>query len=120
MFSMNIPNYSWGDVVLTTSYLINRMPTRALNYVSPLNCLKKHFPFYCLTPEIPLKVFGCTSYVHKVGPLRSKLEPRAENCVFIEYDPKKKGYKCFNPTTQKAHVSMDVSFIEDQPFFSQT
>ena len=30
MFYMNIPKYLWGDVILTASYLINRMPTKIL------------------------------------------------------------------------------------------
>lgn len=41
MFSMNIPKYFWGDAVLTASYLINRMPTRVLQYTYPLNCFQK-------------------------------------------------------------------------------
>ena len=32
MFESNVPKYLWGDAVLTATYLINRMPTRVLNY----------------------------------------------------------------------------------------
>ena len=35
MFSMNIPKYFSGEVILTTSDLINRMPTRVLKYNTP-------------------------------------------------------------------------------------
>lgn len=44
MFSMHIPKYLWGDAILTASYLINRMPTRVLQYVTPLDYFKKTFP----------------------------------------------------------------------------
>ena len=43
MFYMNLPKYLWGDV-LTTSYLINRMPFKVLQYSTPLECLKIFFP----------------------------------------------------------------------------
>ncbi|XP_062107930.1 lysine-specific demethylase JMJ26-like isoform X2 [Humulus lupulus] len=43
MLYMNMPKYLWGDVVLTASYLINRMPTRVLQYTTPLSCFKKFF-----------------------------------------------------------------------------
>ena len=36
MFSINVPKYLWEDAILTASYLINRMPTRVLNYSTPL------------------------------------------------------------------------------------
>lgn len=43
MFSMHVPKYFWSDAVLTALYLINRMPTRVLNYSTPLDYLKKKF-----------------------------------------------------------------------------
>jgi hypothetical protein len=44
MFESNVPKFLWGDAVLTASYLINRMPTRVLNYLTPLNVFKNLFP----------------------------------------------------------------------------
>ena len=67
--------------------------------------------------DLSLKVFGCTAFVHIHYNSQSKLDPRAEKCIFIGYAPNQKGYKCFNTTTKKLYVSMDVTFLEDQPFF---
>jgi len=119
MFSMHVPKYLWGDAILTATYLINRMPTRILKYITPLECFKNFFPECRLFSDLPLKIFGCTVYVHIPSRLRSKLDPRAEKCVFIGYAPYKKGYKCYNPQTKKTFVSMDVSFVESQPYFEQ-
>ena len=82
MFYMNIPKYLWGDAILIASYLINKIPTKVLKYTTPLECLKKVFPKSRINSELPLKIFGCTAYVHIPKRLRSKLDPRAEKYVW--------------------------------------
>ena len=67
--------------------------------------------------DLTLKVFGCIVFVHLPNHNRSKLDPRAEKCVFISYASNKKGYKCYNTQTKNIYVSMDVYFIEDKYFF---
>ena len=76
MFSMNIPKYLWGDAVLIATYLINRMPTQVLNYSTPLESLKKIFSSIRVSSNLPLKIFGCTAYVHLSSKGWSKLDPR--------------------------------------------
>ena len=39
--------------------------------------------------------------------------------VFISYAPNQKGYKCYNPLTQKTVVFMNVTFLESQKYFLQ-
>ncbi|KAJ0048163.1 hypothetical protein Pint_16235 [Pistacia integerrima] len=107
MFTMNIPKKLWGDAILTTCYLINS---------TPLKFLKKNFPHLRNMTMMDLKTFGCTVFVHIPTHLRSKLDPRAERCVFLGYAPNKRGYKCLNPKTGKIYFSMDVVFLE-KPFF---
>ena len=105
MFSMNIPRYFWGEVILIASYLINRMPTRFLKYSTLLECFQKIFPLSRMYSNLPLKVFGCIVFVHLPNHNRSKLDQKvfgcivlaAEKCVFIGYASNQKGYKCYNP-----------------------
>ncbi|KAI5350809.1 hypothetical protein L3X38_003700 [Prunus dulcis] len=47
-----------------------------------------------------------------------KLDPRAENCVFIGYAPYQKGYRCYHPPSQKVYTSMDVVFRKHDIYFS--
>lgn len=79
-----------GDAILTASYLINRMPTKILQYITPLESSKKSFPESRINSALPLKIFGCTAYVHIPKRSRSKLDPRAEKCIFLGYPPNKK------------------------------
>jgi hypothetical protein len=59
-----------------------------------------------------LRVFGYIAYVHVLDEKRSKLDPKADKCIFIGYSLEQKGYKCFNPSTRKLQVSRDVVFDE--------
>ena len=57
-------------------------------------------------------MFGCLAYVHIPVELRSKLDPKAEKCIFVGYLEEQKGYRCYKPLTRKVVVSRDVIFDE--------
>uniref|UniRef100_A0A2N9G3F2 Reverse transcriptase Ty1/copia-type domain-containing protein n=1 Tax=Fagus sylvatica TaxID=28930 RepID=A0A2N9G3F2_FAGSY len=105
------------DAVLTAAYLINRMPSKVLQFQTPLQSLSKTHSLPTLL-QIPPKVFGCVCYVHIHKQHRSKLDPRAQKCIFLGYSTTQKGYKCYHPPSTKILVSMDVTFLEDQAYFS--
>ena len=67
--------------------------------------------FYGRKPGLAhLKVFGCLAYVHVPTKVRSKLDPKAEKCVFVGYSEEKKRYRCYKPLTKKIVVNHDVIF----------
>jgi Reverse transcriptase (RNA-dependent DNA polymerase) len=111
LFSGNLPKYFWADAVLTSCYLINRLPSRILDYKSPLEILYKRN-----INLSHLRCFGCLCYMHIQN--NSKLDARARKCVFIGYSSLKKGYKVFDPSTNNVHFSRDVLFAENQPFYT--
>jgi hypothetical protein len=51
----HIPKSYWGDDLLTTTYLINRMPSRVLNFKTPLEVLS---PPFSTSNSVSPKVFG--------------------------------------------------------------
>lgn len=117
MFSMHVHKHLWGEAVLTAAYLINRMPSRVLNFLSPREKLLKLYPHCLLLSELPFKIFGCTAYVFEHSPGRGKLDRRSIKCVFLGYSGSQKGYKCFCPSTRRFYTTMNVFFDETVPYY---
>ena len=117
MFTMHVPKYLWGEAILTASHLINRMPSKILQFQTPLSVLLQTYPMFRSFSSLPLKIFGCTAFVHVHSQNRSKLDPKAIKCVFIGYSSTQRGYKCYSPSLRRMFVSMDVTFHETQPYF---
>ena len=58
-----------------------------------------------------MKVFECIAYVHVLDELRTKLDPKAEKCIFVGYSLEQKGYRYYNNLdTREIFVSKDVVF----------
>jgi len=74
----DVPQCFWGDAILNTCYLINRMPSSILENKIPQFIL---FPREPLHP-LPHKVFGSTCYVNNFCPGLDKLSTRSHKCVF--------------------------------------
>ena len=115
LFQMQVPKSYWSDAVLTACYLINRMPSSVLGGQIPHKVLFTGRPLYSL----PLRIFGCTCYVHALDPNRSKLDPRSIRCIFLGYSRTQKGYKCYSPSLRRHFVCADVTFNESLPFYSE-
>ena len=119
LFTKQVPKYLWGEAVLTATYLINRLPSRILNYQTPKDVLMKTYPHVrAYMSELEPKVFGCLAFTHIQQHQRTKLDPRAQRCVFIGYSPRQKGYKCYSPITRKVVVTMDVTFFETYAYYT--
>ncbi|XP_042494563.1 ultraviolet-B receptor UVR8-like isoform X4 [Macadamia integrifolia] len=81
-----VPATYWSEVVLTTAYLFNRMPSCVLGFKSPI------------------ELSGCHTFVVHRG-LR---------CIFLGYSPTQKGYRCYHPLSRRLFVSMgELSSCEE-------
>jgi hypothetical protein len=97
----------WAEAMGTTCYLVNKSPSLALGDKTPQEVWNGKEP--SLTH---LKVFGCDAYVHVTKENKSKLDKKAEKCIFIGYKDGLKGNKLWNPKTKKVVYSQDVVFRE--------
>lgn len=97
----------------TIVYIMNRTPTVAIHDVTPKEKYTGN------KPDVShFKVFGCITYVHVPDELRTKLDPKAEKCVFIGYSLEQKRYRCYNPATRQLRVSRDVVFDEMSSWYN--
>lgn len=50
MLATNVPKYFWGEAVLSATHLINRMPSRILDFKTPFSILLTFFPSNKILP----------------------------------------------------------------------
>ncbi|KAD3336121.1 hypothetical protein E3N88_31640 [Mikania micrantha] len=109
----NMPGRFWAEAMRTAAYVINRLPSQTLQYISPFEKLNQTKPTVSY-----FSVFGCVCYVFIPGHLRHKMEKKAIRCVFVGYDPERKGWHCCDPNTGKVYVSRNVIFDENSTWWS--
>jgi Reverse transcriptase (RNA-dependent DNA polymerase) len=107
MFHAQIPLQYWPDVFESVTFIINRLPSAALSFHIPFQCLFQKQPDYQF-----FKVLGCRCYPYTRPYSSHKLSPRSKPCVFIGYSSIYKGYKCLDLTTNRIYVSRHVIFDE--------
>lgn len=76
----NVPIRFWGNVLLTTCYLINRMPLYVLNKRIP-HLIFFPFPLH----PIPPRVSGSICFAHNLSPRLDKLSAQSLKCIILSY-----------------------------------
>jgi hypothetical protein len=89
----------------TACYLVNKTPSFALYEKTPQEVWIGKKPTFT-----HLKLFGYEAYVHVPKENMSKLDKKAEKCIFIGYKYGLKGYKLWNPENKKVVYRRDVVF----------
>ena len=118
MLESHVPVYFWPEAIATSTYLTNRLPSKPLDYKTPLDTLSSHVTIPSVH-SLPPRVFGCAVYVHLPKRARNKLEPRAVKCVFIGYGVHQKGYRCYDPIQKKVYTTLDYEFFEQSYYYTQ-
>lgn len=78
-----------GDTILIVAHLLNHMQYNVLQFQTPFQSFLKSFSIALIVFNLPLKIFGCTTFIHEHKYL-GKLEFHAIKCVFIGYSYTKK------------------------------
>ncbi|GKB88744.1 putative reverse transcriptase domain-containing protein, partial [Tanacetum coccineum] len=107
LFQEGLPLNMWTECILTTTYLINRLPSSMLNGKSPFELIYKR-----ILSLKHLRSFGCLAYATIVNNT-DKFGSRSKKCVLIGYSNYKKGYKLFSLDKKHIVFSRDVKFFED-------
>ncbi|WVZ16441.1 hypothetical protein V8G54_009423 [Vigna mungo] len=95
----------WGEAANTAVYLINRSPSSALNFKTPMEVWSGRPADYS-----HLRVFGSLAFAHVRG---DKLDSRAAKCIFLGYAEGVKGYRLWRlDSPSKLIISRDVIFDE--------
>jgi hypothetical protein len=109
MKSKGVPSRFWGEAVTTAVYLLNRSPTKSVQGRTPYEA------WFGKKPSVQhLKTFGCIAHVKKIGPGVNKLSDRSTKMVLLGYESGTKGYRLFDPITEKLCISRDVVFEESE------
>ncbi|GJR60066.1 ribonuclease H-like domain-containing protein [Tanacetum coccineum] len=102
-----IPLKMWTECILTSTYLINRLPSSVLNGKSPYEMIYKKCPTLS-----HLRVFGCLCFATIINN-NDKFSSRYEKCVMIGYSNFKKGYRLYSLDKHQFIFSRDVKFFEN-------
>src|SRR5262249_38320115 len=90
LIEANVPSKYWANAITTLVYLLNRMPSKVLDFKTPLQVLSKHFTLPSML-LLPPHIFGYVVFVHLHKNQCTKFDPCAVRCIFF-YDmlPKKR------------------------------
>ena len=103
----NLPLSYWSYAFSTNVYLLNRIPSSVLNFVSPWQRLYLRKLFYHA-----LKVFGCACFPFFKPYSSHKFDPKSRMCIFLGYPPLSKGYIYLKVSTRKVYISPHCIFHE--------
>jgi hypothetical protein len=108
LFSSGVPVSFWGEALVYSVHIVNRIPCKANMDVSPYNKL------YDEVPDLSrLRVFGSHCLVYRTGKKKlSKLEPRVESGWFLGLDPWSRGFRILLESTGMVVIREDVRFEE--------
>ena len=107
--AMSVPNYLWREAVRHVTYLINRVPTRALKNQTPYECLrgKKSSIWH-------IRVFGCLAHAKVDSGQLKKHDDRSQALVHLGIEPGSKAQRLYNQSTRRIIVSRDVIYNEKE------
>nr|GEU57679.1 zinc finger, CCHC-type [Tanacetum cinerariifolium] len=107
MKEMKLPLTFWAEAVRHAIYILNRVPTRAMEDKTPYEAL------YSRKPNLEnLRIFGCTAYAKITIPHLKKLDDRSIPMIYLGVEEGSKACRLYDPKGKRIHVRRDVRFME--------
>jgi hypothetical protein len=107
----NLPKKIWKEIVITAGYLLNRSPTRSLDWKTPIGQLQGQLPDLS-----HLRMYGCRAYPRISNiPKLDKLALRAEVGYLVGYESTNI-FKIWIPCTSRIISTRDVTFDETKRY----
>src|SRR3984957_18516231 len=103
LFDSRLPKYLWAEASSHAVWIINRVPTRALDGKTPYEAK------YGVKPDfVDVVAFGTRAWVKIVD--AGKLDRRARLGYFVGYDSQSTGYRIYFPDKRSVNVEREVVF----------
>ena len=103
----SLPNSLWSEALKTAVYILNRVPSKAVNKT----------PYELWTSKKPsirhLHVWGCPAEGRPYRPNERKLDSRTVSCYFVGYPERSKGYKFYDSSSRSFFETGNAKFIKD-------
>jgi hypothetical protein len=97
----------WREVVAMVVYVLNHCSTKGVIGKMPYEAWHGHKP-----TVHHLCTFGCVAHVKNTAPNLKKLDNRSRPMIFIGYEEGTKGYRMYDPSTERVCVTHNVVFDE--------
>ncbi|KAM1649269.1 hypothetical protein ACFX14_010564 [Malus domestica] len=95
---VNLPKTLWGEAVKTANYLLNKVPSKAVEST----------PFELWTTRTPslnhLHIWGCAAEAKVYNPKGRKLDPKTASCFFVGYAERSKGFRFYYPNSHNTRI----------------
>lgn len=108
MHDVNVPKTLWPEALDTAAYVLNLIPNKKQNNVSPFELWNKKKPSYD-----HLHKFGSLVYGRIHESLRKKWDSKARPFIFVGYTKTPNNYKVYCPKSNCITIVRDTKFIND-------
>lgn len=110
ILSKNLDQKFWAEAVNSTVYILNRTGRSTVDSKTPYEL------WHGKKTEVGhFRIFGSEVFVHVPKEKRGKMDAKSVKCSFVGYDENVKGYRVWNPITNKIEVARDVIFLIEEP-----
>ena len=110
----SMPPSFWHHALSMATYLLNILPSKVLDYLSPTQILYQSNPSYS-----DLRVFGCLCFPLFPSTTINKLQERSSPCAYLGPAPNHRDSKCYDMSSGKIIICRHVRFVETEFPFSK-